>query len=83
MPNISVVIPSKNRSALLAETIERIESQTVSRENYEVIVIDNDSSDDTMTPEASSNRRRGSSPTFVPACRRSLEPRLLATPVCI
>src|SRR5215813_2278782 len=47
MPKVSVVIPTKNRSALLAVAIERIESQTVSREQYEVIVIDNDSSDDT------------------------------------
>jgi GT2 family glycosyltransferase len=47
MPKISVVIPTKNRSALLAETIERVEAQTVSRDHYEVIVIDNDSSDDT------------------------------------
>lgn len=49
MPKISVVIPTKNRSGLLAEAIERIESQTVSKELYEVIVIDNDSTDDTRT----------------------------------
>src|SRR5205814_7964709 len=47
MSKVSVVIPSKNRSALLAEALERIESQTIPRELYEVIVIDNDSSDDT------------------------------------
>jgi glycosyltransferase involved in cell wall biosynthesis len=47
MPKVSVVIPTKNRCALLAEAIERIESQTVPREQYEVIVIDNDSTDDT------------------------------------
>ena len=49
MPKLSVVIPTKNRCVLLAEAIERIESQTVSREHYEVIVIDNDSVDDTRT----------------------------------
>jgi glycosyltransferase involved in cell wall biosynthesis len=49
MSNISVVIPTKNRSALLAQTIEQVESQTISREHYEVIVIDNDSSDNTRT----------------------------------
>ncbi len=49
MPKISVVIPTKNRSALLAEAIERVESQTIPKEQYEVIVIDNDSSDDTRT----------------------------------
>ena len=47
MTKISVVIPTKNRAALLVETIERIQSQTVPREQYEVIVIDNDSGDDT------------------------------------
>ena len=49
MSKVSVVIPTKNRSALLAECIERIESQTIPRDQYEVIVIDNDSSDDTRT----------------------------------
>ena len=49
MPKVSVVIPTKNRSALLAEAIERVQSQTVSREHYEVIVIDNDSADDTRS----------------------------------
>jgi len=49
MPKLSVVIPTKNRSALLAQAIDRIESQTVPRELYQVIVIDNDSSDDTRT----------------------------------
>jgi len=47
MPKFSVVIPTKNRCALLAQTIERVESQTISRDQYEVIVIDNDSTDDT------------------------------------
>jgi glycosyltransferase involved in cell wall biosynthesis len=47
MPKLSVVIPTKNRAALLAEAIDCIEGQTVSREQYEVIVIDNDSTDDT------------------------------------
>jgi glycosyltransferase involved in cell wall biosynthesis len=49
MSKVSVVIPTKNRSALLVEAIDRIESQTVSRDQYEVIIIDNDSSDDTRT----------------------------------
>jgi glycosyltransferase involved in cell wall biosynthesis len=46
---VSVVIPTKNRSALVTQTIQCIESQTVSRDQYEVIVIDNDSSDDTRS----------------------------------
>ena len=47
MPKISVVIPTKNRSALLAETIDRVESQTIRGDHYEVLVIDNASTDDT------------------------------------
>ena len=49
MPKVSVVIPTKNRSALLAEAIERIECQSIPREQYEVIVVDNDSIDDTRS----------------------------------
>ena len=47
MPKISVVIPTLNRAAVLAQTIDRIESQTVSKECYDVIVVDNASIDDT------------------------------------
>jgi glycosyltransferase involved in cell wall biosynthesis len=47
MLKVSVVIPTRNRSRLLDKTIEHIEAQTISRDQYEVIVIDNDSSDDT------------------------------------
>ena len=47
MPKVSVVIPTLNRADLLARTIDRIEDQTVSREIYEVIVIDNASKDHT------------------------------------
>ena len=49
MSKTSVVIPTKNRAALLAEAIDHIESQTISREQYELIVIDNDSTDDTRS----------------------------------
>lgn len=49
MLKVSVVIPTKNRSAQVAAAIERIESQTVPRDQYEVIVVDNDSSDDTRS----------------------------------
>jgi len=49
MPKISVVIPTKNRAALLAEAIDRVESQTIPRDQYELIVIDNDSTDDTRS----------------------------------
>jgi len=44
---ISVVIPTLNRAQILARTIDCIESQTVGREAYEVLVVDNNSSDGT------------------------------------
>lgn len=47
MLKVSVVIPTLNRADLLATTIDRIESQTFPRDNYEVLVIDNASNDDT------------------------------------
>jgi glycosyltransferase involved in cell wall biosynthesis len=47
MLKVSVVIPTRNRSLLLDKTIECIEAQTIPRDQYEVIVIDNDSTDDT------------------------------------
>jgi glycosyltransferase involved in cell wall biosynthesis len=46
-PKLSIVIPTFNRASTLACTIDRIESQTVPAETYEVIVIDNASTDDT------------------------------------
>ncbi len=48
MYKISVVIPTLNRAELLAETIEGIESQSLPREQYEVIVVDNNSADRTI-----------------------------------
>ena len=47
MPKVSVVIPTKNRATLVAKAIDKIECQTVPREHYEVIAIDNNSIDDT------------------------------------
>jgi glycosyltransferase involved in cell wall biosynthesis len=49
MVKVSVVIPTKNRSMLLAQTIEHIERQTFPRADYEVVVVDNDSADDTRS----------------------------------
>jgi len=48
VPKISIVIPTLDRAAVLTGTIDRIESQTVARESYEVIVVDNSSGDDTL-----------------------------------
>ena len=47
MYRLSVVIPSLNRADMLARTIDQIEHQTISREIYEVLVVNNNSSDHT------------------------------------
>jgi len=44
---VSVVIPTLNRADLVAKTIDRIENQTVSTDLYEVLVVDNSSTDHT------------------------------------
>src|SRR3989344_3396591 len=44
---ISIIIPTYNRSKTLATTIRSLISQSFNKENYEFLVIDNDSSDDT------------------------------------
>ena len=48
MHRVSVVIPTLNRADMLASTIDRIEQQTVSRDSYEVLVVNNNSSDHTQ-----------------------------------
>ncbi len=44
---ISIIIPTYNRSKTLKNTIVSLISQSFKKENYEILVIDNDSSDDT------------------------------------
>ena len=45
---VSVVIPTWNRADLLAQTLDKIETQTVPRDFYEIVVVDNESSDHTQ-----------------------------------
>lgn len=47
MIKLSVIIPTRNRSAYLRGTLDSIEKQTLSQDEFEVIVIDNGSTDDT------------------------------------
>jgi glycosyltransferase involved in cell wall biosynthesis len=46
---ISVVIPTLNRAHLLSRTIDSIESQSIPRDRYTVIVVDNNSTDRTSS----------------------------------
>lgn len=57
MHTLSVVIPTLNRADLLARTIHSIESQTIPRDRYEVIVVDNNSDDETQRVLAESADR--------------------------
>ena len=57
MPKVSIVIPTLNRARVLAQAIDRIESQTISSDLYEVIVVDNASTDDTQSVLAQKRRQ--------------------------
>ncbi|MBN1431778.1 MAG: glycosyltransferase [Methanomicrobiaceae archaeon] len=46
-PKISVVIPTFNEEQNIVNCLESLETQTISRENYEVIVVDGNSKDKT------------------------------------
>lgn len=46
-PRVSVVVPSYNRSALLGRCLSSLEAQTLAKQAYEVIVVDDGSVDDT------------------------------------
>jgi glycosyltransferase involved in cell wall biosynthesis len=48
-PLVSVIIPTYNRRDILRKTLLGLASQTVSPDLFEVIVVDDGSSDDTMT----------------------------------
>jgi glucosyl-dolichyl phosphate glucuronosyltransferase len=47
MTLISVVIPTRNRANLLENTLRSINNQTLNKDHYEVIVVDNGSTDHT------------------------------------
>ncbi|MCX7982229.1 MAG: glycosyltransferase [Syntrophales bacterium] len=44
-PSISVIIPTHNRASLLQESLESLTHQTLPKDNFEVIVIDDGSTD--------------------------------------
>lgn len=57
MIQLSIIIPTRNRSNLLHNTIESITKQSLSKDKFEVIVIDNGSTDDTKEIIMSFNSR--------------------------
>ncbi len=46
-PKISVVIPAFNEEELIPRCLQALQNQTYPKENYEIIVVDNDSTDKT------------------------------------
>ena len=46
-PDISVILPTFNRSAVLASCLGALQKQSLGRDRYEVIVVDDGSTDDT------------------------------------
>jgi glycosyltransferase involved in cell wall biosynthesis len=46
-PEISVIVPVRNGAGSLPALLRSLEAQTLARDGFEVIVVDNDSSDDT------------------------------------
>lgn len=47
MTNLSVIIPTHNRSDLLKNLLESLKQQTLSQDEFEILIIDNGSTDDT------------------------------------
>jgi glycosyltransferase involved in cell wall biosynthesis len=57
LPLISVVIPAYNEEKLLADCLESLNKQTFSKSNFEVIVVDNNSTDKTAEIARNSDAR--------------------------
>ena len=56
-PSISVVIPALNEEKYLLKTLESIDNQTLDKSLWEVIVVDNGSTDNTSTIAKKNNAR--------------------------
>jgi glycosyltransferase involved in cell wall biosynthesis len=61
---LSVVIPTLNRADLLALTLDRIANQTVARDQYEILAVDNGSSDQTRSVLEQKSRSYSNLRTF-------------------
>lgn len=62
---LSVVIPTFNRAEFLSRTVESILAQTLSPAEYEIIVVDNNSSDHTKRVVEDLNRKHGNRIRYV------------------
>lgn len=66
-PEVSVIVPVRNGAASLPPLLRSLESQSLARERFEVIVVDNDSSDGT----ADVARAHGATVVHEPIANRS------------
>ncbi len=62
---ISVIIPTLNRKERLAEAIDSIRKQSLDSESYEIIVVDNGSTDGTQSLVSDFNADGGKSVTYL------------------
>src|SRR5262245_32502899 len=69
---ISVIIPTLNRCTVLPEAVRSIREQSISDEQYEIIVVDNGSSDSTGPVVEHLNGRTGKSIRYIWEPRRGL-----------
>ena len=63
-PRLSIVVPTYNRRARLERVLRGLERQTVSPDLFEVVIIDDGSTDDTK-PWLEANRARAYAVTVV------------------
>lgn len=59
MNTISVIIPTRNRATLLAEALSSLQHQALPRDQFEVVVVDNGSTDATPGVIAAASRELG------------------------
>jgi glycosyltransferase involved in cell wall biosynthesis len=57
VPDVSVIIPVRNGEASIPPLLQSLDAQTLARERFEVIVVDNDSSDRTADVAAAAGAR--------------------------
>jgi len=56
-PRISAIVPTHNRASSLRHTIASLQQQSLPSDDYEIIVVDNASTDDTKTVVEEANRK--------------------------